>query len=264
VAWNNGTTARGYTQQSSDRFQLVDSVEALNRRALVATNRPWTLFEATGRQPIVASPGTVAPELALTPVLVSQLATQSCDRPVYLAWFQYAAQWPFTPAQLSTAHLSTVRGKVLVATSWEGLLDPTSLHAATAMSFDRTVTPTGAIAADQLVTVEFSVALGEDPDKGCWRVTDLVPSGLAPLAAPPSWPDESTPPGSEGPWRMTGQRVDFCVAFDPKVPVHHLRYVARVVNSGVYRWESAVLQSSVILDRGVVLPAFDLEIKPAA
>jgi len=101
VAWNNGKTARGYTQQSSDRFQLVDSVEALNRRALVATNRPWTLFEATGRQPIVASPGQVAPELSLTPILVSQLATQSCSRPVYLAWFQYAAQWPFTPAQLS-------------------------------------------------------------------------------------------------------------------------------------------------------------------
>ncbi len=110
VAWNNGTAARGYTQQSSDRFQLVDSVEALNRRALVATNRPWTLFEATGRQPIVPSPGTVAPELALTPVLVSQLATQSCDRPVYLAWFQYAAQWPFTPAQLSaTLDLSPVQ-----------------------------------------------------------------------------------------------------------------------------------------------------------
>jgi hypothetical protein len=110
VAWRDGTTARGYTQQSSDRFQLVDSVEALNRRALVATNRPWTLFEATGRQPIVPSPGTVAPELALTPVLVSQLATQSCDRPVYLAWFQYAAQWPFTPAQLSaTLDLSPVQ-----------------------------------------------------------------------------------------------------------------------------------------------------------
>ena len=169
----------------------------------------------------------------------------------------------FTPAQLSTVHLSTVRGKVLVATSWEGLLDPTSLHAATAMSFDRTVTPTGAIAADQLVTVEFSVALGDDPDKGCWRVTDLVPSGLAPLAAPPSWPDESTPPDTEGPWRITGQRVDFCVAYDPKVPVHQFRYVARVVNSGVYRWESAVLQSSVIPELGAVLPAFDLEIKRA-
>jgi 4-amino-4-deoxy-L-arabinose transferase-like glycosyltransferase len=110
VAWNNGRTARGYTQRNSDQFQLVDSVEALNGRALVATNRPWTLFEATGRQPIVPSPGRAAPELSLTPIMVSQLATQSCDRPVYLAWFQYAAQWPFTPAQLSaTLYLDPVQ-----------------------------------------------------------------------------------------------------------------------------------------------------------
>ncbi len=171
----------------------------------------------------------------------------------------------FTPAQLSTVHFSPVRGAVLVATTWEGALDPASLHAATAMTFVRVVTPPGAIAADQLVTVQFSVELGADPDKGCWRVTDLVPSGLAPLAAPGSWPDQSAPPpNTEGPWRISGQRVDFCVAYDPKVPVHHLRYVARVVNSGTYRWEPAVLQSSVVLERGVVLPAFDLEIKPAS
>ncbi|HSO96492.1 MAG TPA: hypothetical protein VLV81_10670 [Acidimicrobiia bacterium] len=100
-AWNDGRTPRGYTRQNSDRFQLVNSVETLSRRALVATNRPWTLFEATGREPIVASPGQVAPELALIPILVSQLASQSCTRPVYLAWFRSAAQWPFTPAQLS-------------------------------------------------------------------------------------------------------------------------------------------------------------------
>jgi uncharacterized protein YfaS (alpha-2-macroglobulin family) len=129
------------------------------------------------------------------------------------------------------------------------------------MSFDRTVTPTGSVAADQLVSVEFSVGLGQDPDGGCWRVTDLVPSGLAPLAAPPFWPDEGTPSTTEGPWRISGQRVDFCVSFDPKIPVHHLRYVARVVNPGTYRWEPAVLQSSVILDRGLALPAFDLQIK---
>jgi hypothetical protein len=169
----------------------------------------------------------------------------------------------FTPAQLSGIHLSTVRGTVQVTTTWDGPLDPASVHPATAMSFVRVVTPSGAIAADQLVTVQFSVELGDNPDHGCWRVTDLVPSGLAPLAARPSWPDESTPPDSEGPWRISGQRVDFCVAFDPKVSVHHLQYVARVVNSGTYRWEAALLQSSVILDRGMVLPAFDLEIKRA-
>ena len=170
----------------------------------------------------------------------------------------------FTPAQLSTVHLATVRGQVLVSTTWDGSLDPGSLHAANGMSFIRTVTPTGSIASDQLVTVEFSVELGTGPDHGCWRVTDLVPSGLAPLASTPAWPEEELlSPASEGPWRISGQRVDFCVTYDPQAPRHLLRYVARVVNAGTYRWEPAVLQSSVVLERGIALPAFDVEIKGA-
>jgi len=170
----------------------------------------------------------------------------------------------FTPAQLSAVHLATVRGQVLVTTTWDGSLDPASLHAASGMAFTRTVTPTGSVASDQLVTVEFAVDLGDDPDPGCWRVTDLVPSGLAPLGSTPAWPQEELPPpDAQGPWRITGQRVDFCVNYDPQVRRHVLRYVARVVNAGRYRWEPAVLQSSVILDLGIAISAFDLEIKGA-
>lgn len=87
-----------------------------------------------------------------------------------------------------------------------------------------------------------------------------MPSGLAPLAAPPAWPSEEAAPDTEVPWRISGQRVDFCVTLAPKAPVHHLRYVARVVTPGAYRWESAVLQSSVLLERGIVLPASDVVI----
>ena len=166
----------------------------------------------------------------------------------------------FTPAQLSTTHLATVGGHILVTSTWEAPLDGASLHASTGMTFERTITPTGSIAADQLVTVDFSVELGEDPDRGCWRVTDFVPSGLAPLAAPPAWEAVDVSRDTEGPWRITGQRVDFCVTLDPKVSVHHLRYVARVVNPGTYSWEPAVLQSSVILDRGIALPTSDVVI----
>jgi 4-amino-4-deoxy-L-arabinose transferase-like glycosyltransferase len=99
--WSDGRTARGYTPQSGDQFELVRRVEALTPGALVATNRPWTLFESTGRQPIVPSPGVIQPELALTPIPVAQLAAQACTRPVYLAWFTVAAQWPYTPSQLA-------------------------------------------------------------------------------------------------------------------------------------------------------------------
>jgi hypothetical protein len=117
LTWSNGEAARGYTKRNSSGFELVRSVETLAPGALVATNRPWTLFAATGREPIVPSPGVVAPELALTPILVAQLSSQACSRPVYLAWFTYAAQWPYTPAQLAThldlVPLRTVRDGVL-------------------------------------------------------------------------------------------------------------------------------------------------------
>jgi uncharacterized protein YfaS (alpha-2-macroglobulin family) len=62
------------------------------------------------------------------------------------------------------------------------------------------------------------------------------------------------------PWRVVGQRVDFCVSPDSKVPTQTLRYLARVVTSGTYRWEPAVLQSSIVPEQGVVLPPFDVTI----
>ena len=45
-----------------------------------------------------------------------------------------------------------------------------------------------------------------------------------------------------------------------KIPTQTLRYLARVVTSGDYRWEPAVLQSSIVPEQGVVLPAFEVTI----
>jgi hypothetical protein len=66
------------------------------------------------------------------------------------------------------------------------------------------------------------------------------------------------------PWRVEGQRVDFCVARDPKKPTQTLRYLARVVTPGTYRWEPALLQSSIVFEQGIVLPAFDVTIRGLA
>jgi hypothetical protein len=63
-----------------------------------------------------------------------------------------------------------------------------------------------------------------------------------------------------GPWRVEGQRVDFCVSLDPRTPIQHLRYVARVVTPGTYRWEPSVIQSSMVLEHGRALPARELVI----
>jgi hypothetical protein len=65
-----------------------------------------------------------------------------------------------------------------------------------------------------------------------------------------------------GPWGVVGQRVDFCVDRDLEVLKHTMRYRARVVTPGTYRWESSVLQSSIVPEQGIVVPGFDLTIKP--
>lgn len=173
------------------------------------------------------------------------------DAPVWLT---------FTPAQVPTVRLATTSGRILVSTRWEGPLDASSLKAAGEIRFERRGAPTRAIAADATVSVDFTVELGTDPGTGCWVVTDLVPSGLAPIASSTSWYDDEDARGTEGPWRITGQRVEFCVTFNAFRPVHRLHYIARVVTPGSYRWEPAILQSSLFLERGIVLRAFDLQI----
>jgi hypothetical protein len=168
-----------------------------------------------------------------------------------------------TPAQLASATLSPVSGSVIVTTRWEGPLDVASLQDVGVTTFKRTVSPSGTVPVDGLVTVDYTVELAADADGSCWQVTDLVPSGLAPI-----WngmdryrEDGDGEPGASGavgPWRVEGQRVDFCVALDPRTPIQHLRYVARVVTPGTYRWEPAVIQSSMVLEHGRALPAREL------
>ena len=50
---------------------------------------------------------------------------------------------------------------------------------------------------------------------------------------------------------------------DPKHPVQTLRYIARVVSPGTYRWEPAVIQSSIVREHGAVLPATTVVIADA-
>jgi hypothetical protein len=108
-AWADGRTARGYGSSPSES-PLVDAVEALPPGAFVATNGPWTLYSLTGHQPIVPSPGQVAPELSLLPETIPQLAERACEGPVYLAWFtDVGLQWPYPPSTLAkTVRLDVV------------------------------------------------------------------------------------------------------------------------------------------------------------
>jgi hypothetical protein len=167
-----------------------------------------------------------------------------------------------TPAQLANARLSPIEGTPIVTSRWEGPLDPGDLDGQAITRFTRRVTPRGAVAPDQVIVVTFAVELAARADDGCWRVTDLVPSGLAPIANAPTWwrDEEEGAPASVTPWRVVGQRVDFCVWRDDKRPVQSLRYIARVVTPGTFHWEPAVIQSTVIPEWGAVIPGSELTI----
>jgi uncharacterized protein YfaS (alpha-2-macroglobulin family) len=171
-----------------------------------------------------------------------------------------------TPAQAAGATLEPVSGAILVTTRTEQPLDPASLKAPGGQEITRTVSPTGTVAVTDAVVVTLKVRLAAREEDTCWAVTELVPSGLVPVTHG-AWGSaeddgQEVDPATEvdAPWRVIGQRVDFCLQVDPKRPVQTLRYVARVVTPGTYRWEETLLQSALDPGVGTVLPASTITI----
>ena len=171
-----------------------------------------------------------------------------------------------TPAQRASLRIDPVSGSVVVAARWDGPLAAGDLVTPAGVTITRSVSPAGAIGATDTVVVAYRVTLPANVADGCWQLTDHVPSGLTPVDSAGRYEEaeeEDGPPArfSENPWRVVGQRVDFCVDPDPKRPVHELRYLARVVTSGTYAWEPAVLQSSMVSEHGATVPATEVTIE---
>ena len=125
------------------------------------------------------------------------------------------------------------------------------MSAPSGQRFTRTIKPGTTVKSTDLVAVTLKVTLGSRGTEGCWIVTDFAPSGLVPLVAgSDEYYEEEASPGIITPMRVVGQRVEFCVDEDPDRPTQTLRYVARVVTPGVYRWEASVLQSPLIPEQG--------------
>jgi uncharacterized protein YfaS (alpha-2-macroglobulin family) len=170
-------------------------------------------------------------------------------------------QLSLTPAQVAETRLAPLDGSVIVTTSWEAPQEPSAVEAAGVARFSREVKPSGRIGLESLVTVDYVVQFAAGAHTGCWMLTDVVPSGLAPVVGRPSWwggEEENVQPAWVEPWRVDGQRVDFCAT--PDGPVFRFRYLARVVNAGSYRWEPALIQSTVVREAGATTPEQDLTI----
>ncbi len=174
-----------------------------------------------------------------------------------------------TPAQAASARLNPVSGTVLVATSTEQPLDVSSLEKPGDLTISRKVRPSGQLRSTDMVHVDINVHLGAMSGGGCWNVTELVPSGLTPIVgdedreSDQEYDDQGNPIGPVivSPWRVVGQRLDFCVTRQGDASDQVLRYVARVVTPGTYTWEPAVIQASLEPGVGTVIPATKVTIR---
>jgi uncharacterized protein YfaS (alpha-2-macroglobulin family) len=114
-----------------------------------------------------------------------------------------------------------------------------------------------------LVRVTLEYDLAEGAAVGCYQLSDLLPSGLAPVTAV-SQPDAAYYEGIDDPnvvfpYEVDGQRVSFCVFRDGKqVPI---TYLARVVTKGVYTAEPVLLQSLEVPSSRALTDAFEIAIR---
>lgn len=146
-----------------------------------------------------------------------------------------------TATQRGSISIEPLEGEMVVASSWDGAADYESLPSDPLVSIERVVRPAGSLPAATLVQVRLRVTIDPNAPGGCYEVTDLVPSGLAPIVATWDYYRSDSEQEFIQPYSVEGQRVSWCV--DPKARPRPLGYVARVVTPGTYRWEPAVIQS---------------------
>lgn len=160
-----------------------------------------------------------------------------------------------TAAQRSSFVLERLDGEIMLASSWARDAREADLPDDPAVTIQRTISPAGQAPADHLVRVTLDVSFGTGAPAGCYEVTDVVPSGLAPVIAPiGQWWDGGGGPHVIGPYAVEGQHVSWCVDPDMRNPIR-LGYSARVVTPGTYTWEPAVIQSIAAPSVGSSTPA---------
>jgi len=109
------------------------------------------------------------------------------------------------------------------------------------------------VPADSIVEVNLTATFGSRAPEGCYEVSEVVPSGLAPLEFGRGQTDER---GIIWPSSVNGQQVGFCAGNDrTKGPVARLRYLARVVNEGTFAWDPAIMQLPAAPDMLAITPA---------
>jgi alpha-2-macroglobulin len=166
-----------------------------------------------------------------------------------------------TADQRSGLRLEPLEGELGVVTSWLDVDAPLPSNASIAVA--REVTPDASAPSDRLVRVSITVRFPEQAPKGCYRLTDLLPSGLAPVASGGlEYEDdegEIIDRTDNAPYEAEGQRVSWCASPDDRSHVYS--YAARVVSPGEYLWEPAVIQLELAPELGNATGATRYEIR---
>jgi hypothetical protein len=159
-------------------------------------------------------------------------------------------------AQRATLSFESLSGQAGLAATWSEAARPSDFTSDPDVRISRSVTPSGRIDTGDLIRVDLRVRFAARAATGCRQVTDLVPSGLAPLGEMARWPEGDDEPGQsrqvELPYEQTGQRVFFCAEPSAKDRTVDLRYYARVVTPGRYVWEPAIVQAAGAPDRAAL------------
>ena len=164
-----------------------------------------------------------------------------------------------THEQFGSLVIEPVDGQIGVTTSWRETVKPSAFAIDPDLRISRRMTPSGKIGTAALVTVDLTVTLGPKAPKGCHLVTDIVPSGLVAVGNLQGWvgaDGETGPPtDADYPYAQVGQRVSFCADKGTDHGVAHLRYFARVVTTGTYAWEPAMVESRTKTGRAALTKA---------
>ena len=173
------------------------------------------------------------------------------------------ASWSvaLSEAQRAGFLIEPLTGAVSVIATWSRIASASDLPSGDLVTISRTVTPAADAPTTGLVKVRLRVQFAATAPKGCWEVSDRTPSGLAPLVNIQGW-DAGTRTDFVWPHEISGQRVSWCVnpASELGLTVT-LGYSARVVSSGTFVWEPAIVQSEGAPDVGAATPTTDYTIR---
>ncbi len=154
------------------------------------------------------------------------------------------------PSQVESLSARSISGSVAIDVTWAELTSPGRSPVDPSLGLDRTIVPSSPVPAGSVVSVILTPRYGGMTITGCYRVEDLVPSGLKPVWTVPG----GVPRGEYDPEpsEISGQRVAFCAS--PSRPEARLIYYARVVTPGDYVWEPATMRSERAPESGTLTP----------